>query len=64
MNLAIQWEHRLQLLGGRVLPQSFDTLEEAYDTADFIRQQGGGARVVAVLSTPKQVVTTCAGGEC
>jgi len=62
MNLAIEWEHRLQLLGGKQHPEPFRTIDEAYEKADAIRKDGG--RVVAVLSTPKQVLTTCAGGEC
>jgi hypothetical protein len=62
MNLVIQWEHRLQLLGGKMHPESFRTLVAAYDMADLLRR--GGERVVAVLSTPKQVVTTSLGGQC
>ena len=62
MNLAMVWEHRLQLLGGKTHPESFATLAEAYETADDLRKVG--FRVVAVLSTPKQVVTTCEGGSC
>ena len=62
MNLAMVWEHRLQLLGGKMHPERFSTLKEAYAQADALRLDGG--RVVAVLSTPKQVVTTCEGGSC
>lgn len=62
MNLAIEWEHRLQLLGGEMHPEAFRSLSSAYDQAEALRKDGG--RVVAVLSTPKQIVTTCEGGEC
>lgn len=62
MNLAMEWEHRLQMLGGKNHPAVFLRLVDAYKAADILRLQG--ERVVAVLSTPKQVVTTCAGGEC
>lgn len=62
MNLGIIWEHRLQLLGGKTQEPPFKTLEAAYAEADALRKRGD--RVVAVLSTPKQIVTTCEGGVC
>ena len=62
MNIAMQWNHYLQVVGEPGPRQDpYPSLMEAEKAVERLRLQG--TRVSAIFSRPKQVLTMCRGGQ-
>lgn len=62
MNIAMQWNHYLQVVGEPgIRNEPYPSLTEAEKAVERLRLQG--VRVSAIFSRPKQVLTMTAGGQ-